>query len=184
LPFALEDIELIKRIGEDDHQAFTVLYDRYWDRLYASAFFRLKDQAAAEELVQDVFVTIWQKRRELVIQSLQPYLAAMLRYAIYRHLAGNRRRLEHLRNVADTAPLAQAPEELDEKFLLEAVSRLSDQLPEKCSLVFRASKLQDRALSDVARDMGISLKTAEAHLTKALKSIRISLGRALHLFFW
>ncbi|WP_206614404.1 sigma-70 family RNA polymerase sigma factor [Chitinophaga barathri] len=181
---ALEDIELIKRIGEDDHQAFTALYDRYWDRLYASAYFHLKDAAAAEELVQDVFVTIWQKRRELVIQSLQPYLAAMLRYAIYRHLDSSRRRREHLRKVADAAPLTQAPEEIDEKLLLEMVGRLSDQLPEKCSLVFRASKLQDRALGEVAREMGISLKTAEAHLSKALKSIRISLGRALHLFFW
>lgn len=181
---ALEDIELIKRIGEDDHQAFTELYDRYWDRLYASAYFHLKDTAAAEELVQDVFVAIWQKRRELVIQSLQPYLAAMLRYAIYRHLHRNRRRQEHLRQVANAAPLTQAPEDIDEKLLLEMVGKLSDHLPEKCSIVFRASKLQDRALDDIARDMGISLKTAEAHLTKALKSIRISLGRALHFFLW
>lgn len=179
----MEDIELIHRIGKDDHLAFTELYDRYWDRLYASACFLLKDGVVAEELVQDVFVAIWQKRRDIVVQQVQPYLAAMLRYAVYRHLDNARRRREHHRLAADAVPMVQAPEEIDEKMLLEMVGRLSDRLPEKCNLVFRANKLHDRALPDVADEMGISLKTAEAHLTKALKAIRISLGRAFHLFF-
>lgn len=179
----MEDIELLTLIGRDDHQAFTELYERYWDRLYASAYYHLKDAEAAEELVQDVFVNIWQKRGELTVQSVQPYLAAMLRYAVFRHLDNARRRREHHHAAQRITPHTQAPEPIDDKLLLEMVGKLTDQLPEKCSLVFRASKLHDRALSDVAEEMGISLKTAEAHLTKALKSIRISLGRAFHLFF-
>jgi len=67
--------------------------------------------------------------------------------------------------------------------MLEIVDKLSGELPEKCRIVFRATKLYDQSLNDVAKQLNISQKTAEAHLTKALRIIRINLGKAFHFFF-
>ena len=177
----LEDIALLDMIRKDDRKAFTTIYDRYWDRLYASAFYHLKNTVAAEEIVQDVFVTIWQKRHELVIEDLSKYLSAMIRYAVYRYMAKEHQRRE-LHQSARTAVVVPASS-LEHKLMLEIVDKLSGELPEKCRIVFRATKLYDQSLNDVAKQLNISQKTAEAHLTKALRIIRINLGKAFHFFF-
>lgn len=177
----LEDIALLDMIRKDDRKAFTTIYDRYWDRLYASAFYHLKNTAAAEEIVQDVFVTIWQKRHELVIEDLFKYLSAMIRYAVYRYMAKEHQRRE-LHQSAGASVVVPASS-LEHKLMLEIVDKLSGELPEKCRIVFRATKLYDQSLNDVAKQLNISQKTAEAHLTKALRIIRINLGKALHFFF-
>jgi RNA polymerase sigma-70 factor (ECF subfamily) len=177
----LEDIALLDLIRKDDRKAFTTIYDRYWDRLYASAFYHLKNTAAAEEIVQDIFVTIWQKRRGLEIDELSRYLSAMVRYAVYRYMAKEHQRRE-LHASAGTAVVVQA-NPLEHKLMLEIVDKLSGELPEKCRLVFRATKLYDQSLGDVAKQLNISQKTAEAHLTKALRIIRMNLGKAIQIFF-
>ncbi|GEP98725.1 DNA-directed RNA polymerase sigma-70 factor [Chitinophaga cymbidii] len=177
----LEDTALLDMIKNDDRKAFTTIYDRYWDRLFASAFYHLKNTAAAEEIVQDIFVTIWQKRRGLEIDELSRYLAAMVRYAVYRYMAKEHQRRELHESAPMPAVAPAAP--LEHKLMLEIVDKLSGDLPEKCRIVFRATKLYDQSLSDVAKQLNISPKTAEAHLTKALRIIRMNLGKAFHLFF-
>ncbi|UYQ92514.1 sigma-70 family RNA polymerase sigma factor [Chitinophaga horti] len=177
----LGDSDLLGLVREDDGRAFTEIYERYWDRLYATAWHHLKDATAAEEVVQDVFVTIWQKRHTLIIEELSKYLAAMVRYGVYRYLAREQQR----RTLHDNAAIKPGVDayELEHKLLLEMVNKLSGELPEKCRIVFRATKLHDQSLGDVARQLNISPKTAEAHLTKALRLIRMNLGKAFHFFF-
>ena len=70
---------------------------------------------------------------------------------------------------------------VDHKILLEIIAELSNKLPEKCRLVFQYNKLQDRALVDVAEQLNITQKTAEAHLTKALRVIRANFSDVLNL---
>ena len=72
---------------------------------------------------------------------------------------------------------------IDDKQLLEMVKRLTNELPEKCRLVFIYNKIEDQALPEVAEKLNISLKTAEAHLTKALRLIRSKIGDHAFLFF-
>ena len=67
---------------------------------------------------------------------------------------------------------------IDNKILLEIILKLSDKLPEKCRLVFQYNKLQDQSLADVAELLNISQKTAEGHLTKALRIIRSNFSDA------
>jgi RNA polymerase sigma-70 factor (ECF subfamily) len=180
----LEDDALLDLIKADNRIAFNEMYNRYWDRLYATAFHHLKDSTAAEEIVQDAFITIWQKRNDLHIESLSKYLSAMIRYAVYRWMAKEHQRQQHQLSASGLSPATTAAKDVDHKLLLEIVDKLSSELPEKCRLVFRANKLYDQPLDDVARELNISQKTAEAHLTKALKIIRLNLGKAFHFFSW
>lgn len=180
----LKDSELAAMLRDGDDGVYKEIYNRYWDKLYYIAHKILKSQEATEEVVQDVFVLLWKKRLTLDIQSLPVYLAAMVRYEVYRYVARDKK--DKVNEVAYQTTLTDYTSfdtDLENKLLLEIVENLSNQLPEKCRLVFQYVKLQDRALSDVAEELNISQKTAEAHLTKALKVIRNNVGNSMHLLF-
>ncbi len=179
----LNDNELTLLLAQGNGLAFTEIYNRYWDRLYFVALRLLKDTNAAEEIVQDVFFTLWKKRADLTIHSLTQYLAAMTRYAVYRHLAKDKQSKlqEHAIGIQNAGTVAEI--NIDNKLLLEFILELSAKLPEKCRLVFQYNKLHDRPLAEVAERLNISQKTAEGHLTKALRMIRANFGDTLGDFF-
>ncbi len=178
------DTELIFYLKDGDETAFTGIYNRYWDKLYFLAYQKLKDTAAAEEIVQDVFLTLWKRKSILQIRSLPVYLAAMVRYAVYHYIAKEKQVQEYQQNWKRHQTLSiDAAEALENKLLLEIIETLSNDLPEKCRLVFQYNKLEDRPLHEVADTLHISTKTAEAHLTKALRIIRSRFGKGLYSLF-
>lgn len=178
----LQDNELLLLLRQDHAPAFQELYQRYWDKLFYLAHKRLKSVTAAEEIVQDVFLAIWEKRHHLAIESLPAYLAAMTRYAVYRYLLKEKRMSEHQQAMGQLAgiPHTEMPA-LENRLLLDMIKRLSCKLPEKCRLVFIYNKIDDQSLPEVAKKLQISVKTAESHLTKALRVIRTHIS---HLFFF
>jgi len=180
---AYDDEELLSLLRTGDEAAFTEIYNRYWNKLYFLAHKHLKSATATEEIVQDVFLIIWKKRETLDIHSLSLYLAAMTRYTVYRYLAKQKNYKEMALSGMQTEPGADREEEIDNKLLLGIIEKLSDRLPEKCRFIFIHNKLLDQPLKQVAEELNISQKTAEAHLTKALKNIRDSLGKALAILF-
>lgn len=161
-----------------DESAFTKIYNLYWDKLYYTAHKLLKDTDAAEEIVQEVFLKLWQKRDNLDIQSIPQYLAAMTRYAVFRYLS-KQKRYKEKESLAALSTENTVEFNVDHKILLEMITQLSNKLPEKCRLVFQYNKLQDQSLVDVAAQLNITQKTAEAHLTKALRMIRANVGDAI-----
>lgn len=172
-----DDTRLLKQLAQDDESAFTALYHQYWKPLYFLAHRHLKSSTAAEEVVQDVFMMLWIKRKELVIASPAAYFAAMTRFAVYRYLAKQKKRQQKEMQWSKTvSSFIEEEHHIDNRILLEIVEKFSNQLPEKCRLVFIHNKLLDQPLQEVAEELNISLKTAEAHLTKALKVIRGNLS--------
>lgn len=177
----IKDEDLILLLRNGDKLAFTEIYNRYWNKLYYIAHRLLKDTDAAEEIVQEVFLAIWQKREKLDIESLTNYLAAMTRYAVFRFISKEKRDKERENKIAVLNSAAVSEFNIDDKILLEIIAELSNKLPEKCRLVFQYNKLKDQSLIDVAAQLNITQKTAEAHLTKALRIIRASVGGLLML---
>ena len=179
----LNDNELTLLLKDGEERAFTEIYNRYWNKLYFIAYKLLKDTDSSEEIVQEVFLTLWKKRDSLTIKSLTHYLAAMTRYAVYRYLAVDKqnRQQENAIGILNADSFSEI--DVDNKILLEIITDLSNKLPEKCRLVFQYNKLQDQSLADVAQQLNISQKTAEGHLTKALRMIRANFGDTLSDFF-
>ena len=170
--------ELTLLLHAGDEAAFTQIYNRYWDKLYYIAYRLLKETNAAEEIVQDVFLALWKNKESLTIHSIDHYLAAMTRYAVYRFLSKEKQYRIKENNIALMNVAAVCEIDVDNKILLEIITELSNKLPEKCRLVFQYNKLQDQSLAEVADKLNISQKTAEAHLTKALRIIRADMGNA------
>ena len=129
-------------------------------------------------------MALWQKRATLTIQSLPLYLAAMTRYAVYRNLAWQKKyEATEINELRDEPATTAELEAMDNRLLLEIVEKQTNFLPEKCRMVFIQNKLLDIPLQQVAEELNISTKTAEAHLTKALKSMRANLGDTFTLLF-
>lgn len=166
---------LVYRLQEGCNDAFAGIYDRYWEKLYDAAYQRTRSREASEEIVQEVFLTLWRRKADLNIQCLSSYLAAMVRHSVYRFMARRQAKLqlessfyENSQHITDLRQI------MEDRLALDKILELSNQLPEKCRLVFQYNKLDDQPLDVVAKRLNISPKTAEAHLTKALKIIRLS----------
>jgi len=179
----LNDDELTLLLHAGNESAFTQIYNSYWKKLYYIAYRLLKETNAAEEIVQEVFLTLWKNKESLTINSINHYLAAMTRYAVYRYLAKEKKYRIEENTLALINVSAISEINVDNKILLEIITRLSNKLPEKCRLVFQYNKLQDQSLADVAERLNITQKTAEAHLTKALRIIRSNIGTATQDIF-
>ncbi|HXB92375.1 MAG TPA: sigma-70 family RNA polymerase sigma factor [Puia sp.] len=172
-----DDNALTILLKKGDRDAFAEIYRRYWDKLYVFAYSHLRSESATEEMVQEVFFSLWKKKEQLDIELLSAYLATMTRHAVYKRLARVKRQTEVEANAA--LGLATQTNEIgtmDNRNLLDIIEKLSNLLPEKCRLVFIHNKLLDKSIEEVAATLQISVKTAEGHLTKALKIVRNKIG--------
>lgn len=173
------DQQLLDLIRTDDRGAFTELYNRYWDKTYAVALHRLDDEHEAEEVVQEVFLSIWLRRATLQLtHTVATYLAVAVKYKVINHLAKQyRRQLQH-DELTMTSPIVadSTADWLHEKELRQLLEKTVSQLPEKCRIVFLLSRDENKTYAEIAAELNISQKTVEAHMSKALRELRETLG--------
>ncbi|WP_185816948.1 RNA polymerase sigma-70 factor [Hymenobacter metallilatus] len=174
---ARTDADLVRGLRENDNLAFAELYERYWPRLLDAAYRRLHSREAAEEVVQDVFVSLWHKRHEVLIQQVPNYLLTAVKYRVIDAL---KLRMSREQYVERTLPQRTAEDHSTEEAV--AADDLSGallhsllQLPEHTREVFRLSRLEHQSVPEIAEKLHISPKTVEYHLTRALKALRVSL---------
>jgi len=180
------DIQLVELFGLGDIGAFEEIYNRYWLKLYAAAYKRLKERETAKEIVQEFFTSFWINREQVKIRtSLQGYLFTSIKYLVLNH-----KRAEAVRNSYAEILLMvgnsfdnSTEENYYYKELLERVETEVNLLPPKCRNVFELSRKQYKTNKEIAELMGISEKTVENHLTKALRYLRVNLNSLLLLTF-
>ncbi|WEK37858.1 MAG: RNA polymerase sigma-70 factor [Candidatus Pseudobacter hemicellulosilyticus] len=165
--------------------AFTAIYNRYWDKLFSIASHTLGSAQEAEEVVHDVFLKLWRLRTtDPSIDNLPAYLATAVKYTVLNRLRANGRRKQLLEGwpAADTAdnPMETS---LREKELMDELALTIQQLPARCQFVFRLSREQQYSAKEIARELGVSVSTVDAHLGKALRTLRLHFHKLLFLFF-
>jgi len=184
---SLSDGQLVSSLRAGDQSAMTEIYHRYWRKLLAIAFNHTRDKSSAEEIVQDVMIKLWDRRADLKIESLNNYLAVSVKYSVYNHVVREKRRAQLAKDNFSTIDFNPDDERIYSQFLEEHINRAVDTLPEKCRLVFKFSRYEGKTIRQISHEMDISEKTVEAHLTKALRSLRLSLRNtgwlSLLLFF-
>ena len=176
------DLELLSLLKEGDRNAFTTLYNRYWDKLYAVAFNRLADEFEAEEAVQNIFLDLWKRKETITLtHTLSTYLSAAIKYHVFTRLAQIRReklRAEQLK-IGVVVGKETTAEWLSEKELKKQLEQGINALPEKCKIVFLLSREQNMTNKQIAEELNVSEKTVEGHITKALNNLRGSLSVTL-----
>lgn len=175
-PYAsLPDSRLAELLSTGDSAAFTEIYERYWQKLLAIAYNHLKDKQAAEEILQEVFMSLWDRRYELKLDPVGGYLATAVKFSVFKHFSRIKRQQELLDTHYKVIGITPHDEQIYAMFLAEYINDVVETLPEKCKLVFKYSRQENLTIPEIAAEMGIAEKTAEAHLTKALKTIRVAL---------
>ena len=174
---ALSDIQLIDRLKMDDETALSAIYKKYWEQLYLSAYHVLKDSQACEDIIQELFIKLWNNRYSITINvSLKAYLYACIRYEVYRQIKTGMLRGGIYDDVLERIHTPAAYDNIEYKELTEQVSSVVNTLPDKCREVYKLSREECLSHKEIASQLNISTKTVENHLTKALRQLRTSIG--------
>src|SRR5690554_5257488 len=169
------DSKLAVLLSQGDEGAFTEIYGRYSEKLLAIAYYYTKDKNFAEEIVQEVFSGLWERRNQLKIETLSAYLATAIKFSVFRTVHRQRRRAEIVELNYRVNGNDLLEETIHAKFLQEYIDGIVEQLPEKCRLVYKYSRNKGLSNSEISEEMDIAEKTVESHMTKALKALRSNL---------
>lgn len=171
--------KIVRRIRQGDIREFEKLFRSSYVSLVKYAMTLLKDKDSAEEIVQSLFVSIWQDREKLAIKSsLTGYLFRSVHNRCLHHISHMKVMERHTReNLAENSGrFAEADEEIRYRELQERIAGVLERLPERCSRIFCLNRFEGLKYAEIAEKMSISVKTVEACISRALKEFRKSLG--------
>ena len=181
---AYSDEGLLKLLKQQELGAFEEIYLRYWRKLYSAAYKRSMSRETAEEIVQDIFTSLWVNRHTANIDILSSYLFTAVKYKVINNLEREMsRRLYAETQTQSALPVDNSTEEtvlLNE--LNSALEKEIQKLPPKRKQIFKMSREDHLSIKEVASHLGISEKTAENQLGKALKVLKLNL-KHFNLFF-
>ncbi len=170
--------ELVEKLTRGDVNAFDLVYKKYAARLYVFSLKYLKSKEEAEELVQSVFLKIWENHRKLKKDtSFKSYLFTIAYNEIcnvFRERSYLHKFLTSSREVKNEAS-SEAEEQIDALFINEQVERIISKLPEKQRLIFRKSRQEGKPIKDIAAELALSPGTVDNYLSESLKFIRYHL---------
>lgn len=171
-------------ITELDNKTIDRLFHDHYKGLCRYAFSILKVQNEAEDVVQQLFITLWEKRRELEI-SKDP--RAYLYRSTYNRCLNEVKRIKRRGTQTDAAEESslKSPHDASDKLIgremEECIELALQTLPEKCGEVFRLSRIDELSYKEIAEKLDISTKTVENHMGKALRLMRDELREFLPL---
>ncbi len=158
-------------------EAFSALYEEFWEPLLNTATKVLRSADDAADVVQEVFLSLWNRRNELDVKgSLEAYLHTSVRYKCINFIEKNLHQHDYLVLMKETAAhqnFQGADTDLMMKQLREAISRVVDSMPPKMQQAYRLSREQHLTHKQIAEQMGISQETVKKHIQHALEMIKI-----------
>ncbi|MEZ5199388.1 MAG: RNA polymerase sigma-70 factor [Bacteroidales bacterium] len=182
------DYKLVEKLQKGDIEAFDLIFKKYGDRLFGFALKYLKSKEETEELVQDVFLKIWENKKNIKKESsLKSYLFTIAYHnmcKVFRRKHINERFKEEISTVKKH--VFNLEEELEYKATLEQLTQLIAELPEKQKIIFIKSRNEGKSSKEIAKEMNLSPGTVDNQISLALKYLRKSIkdsNLAILLFF-
>ena len=168
------DAVLLERLGKGDQNAFQEIYQRYWYKLFQVARRKVLFDEDAEEIVQDIFVDLWERREQLLINDLSKFLFKAVKYQLLDYLKAQivRQSYQNSNQLFNQDTDTQTEEQLALKDLNEAILTGIDHLPSKTQEIFRLNRLEGRSAKEIADILQIPERTIEYHITQALRTMR------------
>jgi RNA polymerase sigma-70 factor (ECF subfamily) len=169
------DNDLFARIQRNDKQAFDLLFRKYYTPLCRFALKLNGSEAQAEEVVQEVFIYLWEQRQHLTVtKSILSYLFQSIKHKVYEHFRKNQTRSkyeeEYANSVVEGDDLVE--KHLDDYEISCLVWNAVDQLPDKCREIFQLSRDEGLTYNEIAEHLNISPKTVENQMGIAFKKLR------------
>jgi RNA polymerase sigma-70 factor (ECF subfamily) len=171
-----DEITHVKNLSKGDVLAFNILFRRYSGRLYRFAYGYLKSETESEELVQEVFAGIWEKRKDLKAElSFKSYLFTISFNIIKKHFRTREYMSGYLHSGFFDEQDMQTYHDISYDSLYLYLTDLVDKLPQRRKEIFVKSRFEGKKIKEIAEELQISHKTIENQLTVTLKYLRTKL---------
>lgn len=174
----MEEKELIKKVAEGDELSFELLYDSYWEVLFKIAYNKLGSVEVAKELVQDLFTDLWFKRENLAnVKGVKPYLIGALKYTVLDYIRKQIVRDKYVKEVMNSVVRNgyDCFENVSYNETKNIIFEHIDKLPAQCQKVFKLSRFEHLSVKDIATRLGLTPKTVENHIGRALRILKTNL---------
>ena len=169
--------ELIASLQRGSVNAFEILFENYSQKLYRFSFSYIKSETEAEDVVQEVFLKIWQNRSSLKTEtSFQSYLFTIAFHAILKSFNKKAQQQKFQLDLFEflAAENSSLEEQNNFETLIARLNQLIEQLPTRRKEIFFKRKKEGKSIQNIALEMGISEKTVENQITEAMHSLRKS----------
>ena len=168
------DIELVERLQKGDVEAFNLIYEKYSGKLYAFGLKYLRSTAEAEELVQSVFLKLWENYKNLKKElSFKSYLFTIAYNDIcrlFRKRSYSQKFIEDTLN-ENSQSSSDLEDGIDFQSVLERVQQIVEKLPERQRTIFLKSRQEGKSTKEIAGEVGLSPGTVDNYISKSLKII-------------
>lgn len=173
----ISDNEILSRIKKDDQQAFDMLYKHFFTMLCMFSYRYVKKTDIAEEIVQDVFFHIWDKRSSFELTtSFKSYLYKAVHNNSLKHLRHQKIVLAYEQSTSFSgSEKVTGQNYLEEWEVYQILHRVVDELPDRTREIFQLNRFNGLKYQQIADKLEISVKTVEAHMSSVLKILRIRL---------
>lgn len=183
----LSDIELVKGLHNSDEMVFETIFRNYYERLCNYANSILSDMDEAEEIVQNTFLVIWEKREATDIHtSVKSYLyQSVHNHCLNRikHFKVRRQHSEYYRQHAEQG-IDNVAQTLIGAELEQQINKAIEELPKQCKTVFKLSRFENLTYAEIASQLKLSIKTVDNHMVRALRVLREKLKDYIPFLLW
>lgn len=169
---------LVLELRKDNKKAFRRLYDMYWENMYRKALIFVKDENVAKDIIQDIWITLWQQRSSLEIKSFEGYIFRAVRNGCYKYFRDKKFTTSQL-NIIDKLPVINEPEIVKSHNLQHVQNRLKkalEELPNRRKRIFELSRLEQYTNEEIANELGISKRSVENQISLAVKALKQGLA--------
>lgn len=171
----LSDFDLVKRLQKGDAEAFDLIYEKYSGKLYLFCMKYLRSHEDSEELIQSVFLKIWENHKGLLKESsFRSYLFTITYNdicKIFRRRQYHRRFINEVLNTV-THDTSEIEKSIDYRSVLDRVQEIIDKLPERQRTIFEKSRKEGMSTKEIAKEFKLSLGTVDNYISDAIKTIR------------
>jgi RNA polymerase sigma-70 factor (ECF subfamily) len=167
------DLELFKNVQAGDEQAFTVIFNTYYEPLYRFAARFVREAEIAEGIVQEVFVKIWINKNKInIVYNVKTYLYTTVKNHCLNFIKQNKR-ISSLDEITEKRLInINSPEEVYERNeKLKAINKAIERLPNRRKQIFLMKKYNELSYKEIAEILNISLNTVKTQMKRALKSL-------------
>ncbi len=171
--FKMNEQKLIRKLRKGKTKAYKHLFSEYYDWLCNYIFQLCHDRSLSEDIVQETLVNFWEKRKQIVItSSLKNYLFRSCHNRFLQHIRKESPRFDTLDKIQGDIISETSWEDDQFDFKMKKLNELIDQLPPRCKEIFVQNKLEKKKYKEIALNMGISIKTVENQMSKALHFLK------------
>jgi len=176
----IEDNVLVQQLSQEDRKAFEIIYSKYWRPMLDSAWKGLHDKQAAEDLVQGVFLSLWQNRKQLEIDNLEAYLKTAIRYKVLNYVVRTKRTHEFFESFYEIFRENNTPEATFlAKNLMELIHSYAATLSVRRREIFMLYVQSRLSTKEIAETLGLSQKTVQNQLGISLQGLRTKVAPVL-----